>query len=51
MAGDKLTDSHIKAKIREAGEVKKRLAIPGGERGLHLRITPAGATTWVGRRL
>jgi integrase len=44
---EKLTDSHIKSKMRDAAEAKKRLSIPGGELGLWLRITPAGTTTWV----
>jgi integrase len=42
----KLTDTHIKGRIREAAASKTRLVLPGGERGLRLRITPAGTCTW-----
>jgi hypothetical protein len=46
MSGDKLTESHIKVKIRDATETGKRPAIPDGELGYRLLIAETGTCTW-----
>jgi hypothetical protein len=41
-----LTEPFINAKARDAAIANKRVSVPGGVRGLWLRITPAGSKSW-----